>query len=219
MIRDRPRQLKVLIDYMLTTWPDHGRIDADRVGAFGFSSGGFTVLTAAGGEPDLASLGPHCAAHPDFFDCRLVAHSPSSSPANSTWAHDQRLKAVVAAAPALGFAFGPAGLARVRQPIQLWRAADDHVLPYPDYADAVRRALPAAPEFHVVDGADHYDFLAPCSADLARINPEICSSPAGFDRTAFHAKFNEAVVAFFRTSLAPGSEAIRPIDGDAPKGH
>src|SRR6202012_3749809 len=47
----RPEQLHRLIDYMLDEWRWHGRLDAARVGAFGFSNGGFTVLVAAGGIP------------------------------------------------------------------------------------------------------------------------------------------------------------------------
>ena len=35
-----------------------------------------------------------------------------------------RIRAVVSAAPALGYAFGKEGLAKVRQPLQLWRAAE-----------------------------------------------------------------------------------------------
>jgi predicted dienelactone hydrolase len=202
---ERSRQLKVLTSYMLADWRDHDRIDPAKVGAFGFSSGGFTVLVAAGGEPDLATIAPHCQAHPDFYDCRLIARHPPNRPAELAWTHDPRIKAVVAVAPAVGFAFDARGLAGVRQPLQLWRAEDDHILPHPFYAEAVRTALPVPPEFHVVHGADHYDFLAPCSPELARVNREICTSPAGFDRTAFHADFNREVVGFFRRTLGAGS--------------
>ena len=82
-LHNRPRQLKVLTDYMLAAWPDHVRIDPERVGAFGFSSGGFTVLVAAGGEPDLTMVAPHCAEHPKFFDCDLLAAHPAAANANA----------------------------------------------------------------------------------------------------------------------------------------
>lgn len=198
---ERPRQLKVLADYMLAAWSGHDRLDPARLGAFGFSSGGFTVLTAAGGEPDLGAVAPHCQAHPNYFDCRLIAGAPAAPRRVPVWAHDGRIRAVVAVAPALGFTFAPAGLGQVRQPLQLWRAQDDSILPAPDYADAVRAALPVAPDFHLVENADHFDFLAPCSAAMAKINPQICGSRPGFDRPAFHRQFNRDVVAFFRRAL------------------
>jgi predicted dienelactone hydrolase len=89
----------------------------------------------------------------------------------------------------------------VQAPVQLWRAADDEVLPNPYYAEAVRLSLPRAPETHVVAHAGHYDFLAPCSRRLAVLVPMICHSEPGFDRIAFHKTFDRDVVAFFRRTL------------------
>ena len=201
---NRPRQLKLLLDYMLSGWSAHAQIDPNHIGAFGFSAGGFTVLTLAGGEPDLAAIRPHCAAHPDYYDCKLVARFPDAARTlqGAVWTHDTRLKAVVVAAPAVGFTFGKAGLAKVRLPIQLWGAEFDHVLPLSDYASAVQADLPVTPEYRVVKNADHYDFLAPCTPALAKAAPEICVSRPGFDRAAFHAEFDREVVAFFDRELA-----------------
>jgi predicted dienelactone hydrolase len=202
----RPAHIHLLIDYMLTAWSDHARIDPERVGMFGFSAGGFTTLVVAGGVPDLSLVPAHCAAHPDFFECQLVKKYGGFSDATnhlpaSTWVHDARVKAAVVAAPALGYAFGPDGLKGVRIPIQLWRAADDHLLPNPYYAEAVREDLPQRPEFHLVADADHFDFLAPCSERLRQQAPEICVSRPGFDRVAFHERFDAEVVQFFEQKL------------------
>ncbi len=199
-VLNRPRELRRLIDYMLTEWPSRAALNTTEVGAFGFSAGGFTVLAAAGGEPDLSLVGPHCAAHPEYFDCMLVKQHPAAVPTNQEVVHDARIRVLVVAAPALGFTF-TRGLADVKQPIQLWRADDDRILPAPEYADAVRAALPKPPEFHAVPGAGHYDFLAPCSAALAKVAPPICTSEPGFDRAAFHLQFNQAMVAFFKAHL------------------
>ena len=122
-------------------------------------------------------------------------------PPRSAFLHDPRIRAAVVAAPALGFTFEREGLKDVRLPLQLWRAQDDHLLPNPDYAQAVRDALPRAPEYHVVANADHFDFLAPCNERLAQAAPEICRERPGFDRAAFHATFNAAVVRFFMRTL------------------
>jgi predicted dienelactone hydrolase len=202
-IWDRPAQLERLIDYMLAEWPDHYLVDAERVGAFGFSAGGFTVLAAAGGVPDLTLVTPHCQAHPDFFECGVVRSAPAGFviPKDLPWFRDARIKAAVVAAPALGYTFGRKGLEKVTIPVQLWRDEDDHVLPSPYYAEAVRQTLPIAPEYHLVANADHDDFLAPCNETLMQAAPQICQERPGFDRTAFHATFNAAVVAFFERTL------------------
>ncbi|CAN5130888.1 dienelactone hydrolase [soil metagenome] len=200
---NRPRQISVLIDYMLSAAPMKAAIDPERVGAFGFSSGGFTVLVAAGGEPDLTTLTPHCKAHPDFFDCKLTAGHPlPADMSKAVWTHDARIKAVVSAAPALGYSFTKAGLSKVTMPLQLWRASDDQILPDPFYASAVRANLPKAPDYQVVPKAGHFDFLTPCNATGHTTAAAICGSAPGFDRVAFHKDFDAKVVGFFKVNLA-----------------
>jgi predicted dienelactone hydrolase len=205
-VMDRPRQVSRVIDHMLSTWEGRAAIDPARIGMFGFSAGGFTTLVNIGGVPDFAKVGPMCRQYPGDFACQLIAKSegkvqvaPTSTAAPAA---DARIKAAVVAAPALGFTFAPDGLRNVKVPVQLWRAENDVVLPHPRYAEAVKLALPATPDYRVVANAGHYDFLAPCSAALASIAPPICASAPGFDRAAFHASFDAAVVAFLKKNLA-----------------
>jgi predicted dienelactone hydrolase len=204
-IMDRSQHIKRLIDFMLNEWSDHARIDAGRVGMFGFSSGGTTALISIGGVPDLRLTEAHALAHPDYYDAQMakrlsLAFVRSDAP-RDTWVRDTRIKAAVIAAPAMGYAFGRLGLKEVSVPIQLWRAESDHILPHPDYAEAVRIALPTPPEYHVVPNADHFDFMTPCSEALRQRVPQICISHPGFDRAAFHQTFNREVVRFFEEKL------------------
>lgn len=204
----RPRALRRLVDYMIRTWRGRESVDSARVGAFGFSNGGHTVLIAIGGVPDLRRFPAHCVAHPANDDCSIVRASGPGLLQElaerfppSVWNRDDRIRAAVIAAPALGFTFAPDGLHGVAVPVQLWSAGDDRVLPAPGYADAVRDALPTPPEYHLVPGAGHFDFLAPCAPGMADRLPTICVSAMGFDRAAFHAAFNQAMVRFFTGAL------------------
>jgi predicted dienelactone hydrolase len=203
---ERSQHLSATLDYMTGAWPDHAAIDPSRIGVFGFSAGAFTALVAIGGEPDMSLLARHCAVHPHFYDCQMSRQFPAApdaapvAPAH----HDPRIRAAVIAAPALGFAFAPSGLKDVTAPVQLWRAEWDTVLPNPFYAETVRRLLPKPPEYHVVPGADHFDFLPPCNAALAKAAPSICGD-GPFDRAAFHATFNAAVLRFFERTLKPSA--------------
>ncbi len=65
----------------------------------------------------------------------------------------------------------------------------------------MRDALPHSPEYRPVPGADHFDFLPPCSTLLAALAPAICMPTPGFDRAAFQDQFNREVVGFFRRTL------------------
>lgn len=205
-IMERPRHITRLIDYMIATWADHAQIDPARVGMFGFSAGGFTTLVSIGGVPDLAKVSPFCRAHATDFACQLLTRHPDTDvppppPSSHDGSQDMRIKAAVVAAPALGFTFSPDGLQNVTVPVELWRAEDDAILPHPWYAEAVRLALPRAPEYNVVPKAGHFDFLVPCSKAFASVAPEICTSAPGFDRIAFHTMFNASVVEFFDKTL------------------
>jgi predicted dienelactone hydrolase len=195
---DRPRHIHAVLDYMLNDWPAQGQLDRARVGMFGFSAGGFTTLVSAGGVPDLARIGSHCQAKPEFA-CSLWTQLPSVSVPATAWAHDPLIKAAVVVAPAYGFAFGPDGLAHVTAAVQLWKGSDDRNVPYETNEAVVRALLPKPPEYHAVSGAAHFSFLAPCPSGLF---PLICKDAEGFDRVAFHRDFNRAVIAFYRKQLA-----------------
>jgi predicted dienelactone hydrolase len=208
-LENRSRHIKLLIDYMLASWQHHDAIDPARIGMFGFSAGGFTALVAIGGTPDLKTVAPYCAGHPDEWSCRMLkerkidvsANTTGQSAAAPNWIHDPRIAAAVIAAPAVGYAFSAEALSAVTVPIQLWRGDSDEILPHPNYAQAVYDRLPVKPEYHVVRNAGHFAFLAPCTPALAATVPEICHDPQDFDRAAFHREFNPAVVAFFKAKL------------------
>jgi len=206
---ERPRHIGHVIDFMLSSWEGRNHIDPARIGMFGHSAGGATVLIAVGGNPDFDLGAPFCRDHPDAWDCQRVKTRAGPAPAPSPeadrkppeWHHDPRIKTAAIAAPAIGYMFTKDGLTAVTIPIQLWRAENDRVTPNQWNADVVKAALPKPPEDHLVPLAGHFDFLAPCSAALAERAPEICRDPPAFDRTAFHRDFNAAIVAFFRARM------------------
>ena len=201
-LENRPRHIKALVDYMLTSWPQHDRLDPARIGMFGFSAGGFTALVVLGANPELGGVGEYCAAHPDEWACRKLSDLKAEDRAvPASFVHDPRISAAVVAAPAVGYSFTPQALAGVTAAIQLWRGDHDELLPHPRHAQNVYDSLPTKPEYHVVPNAGHFAFLAPCTALAEQYAPEICQDPEGFDRTAFHAEFNPAVVGFLKDRL------------------
>ncbi len=196
----RTGQLAAVIGHVAGRWMD-GAVDPARIGAFGFSAGAFTVLAVAGGVPELTRIAAHCAANPGFYDCRLMAGRPAAAVPPVMARTPLPLRALVVAAPALGFTYGPGSLAALTMPVQLWQAGADAILPAPHYMEPVRAALPGAAEFRSVPDAGHFDFLAPCPEGLARAVPAICTSAPGFDRAAFHARLNADVVRFMMETL------------------
>ena len=200
-IVDRARQVARVSDFMLTRWTGHARLDTARVGIFGFSAGATTALVAIGGAPDFARVAPQCAAHPEFVCTLLKPGAPVRVPSASEWTHTPAIKAAVIVAPGFGFTFEGGGLSAVTDPVQLWDGTADTTVPLATNTGAVRRLLPTPPEFHLVPGAAHLSFLTPCGATAVLLPPMLCADPPGFDRRAFHARFNADVVAFFDRTL------------------
>ena len=118
-------------------------------------------------------------------------------------AHDARIKAAVIADPLLGSFFTPDSLNKVTATVQLWGSELGGDGVHPDDAAAVARNLSARPDYHVVPNMAHFAFLAPCTPLQARIAPQICSDPSGFDRAAFHVQFDAQIVAFLRAQRVP----------------
>lgn len=190
----RPMDMKRLIDFALHRWPE--RIDAGRIGFFGFSRGGYTGLALAGATPDFRIRTPWCEAQPGIRMCVQARRNelPPQPPV-----HDARIKAAVIADP-LSF-FDAEGLKHVSIPILLWASQQGGDGVRPEDVQAVRRGLPPATDYRVQPGSAHFAFLAPCSAPMAKELPEICNDAAGFDRVAFHDQLNAEVTAFFRQHL------------------
>lgn len=193
---ERPKDIKRLIDYMLAASPDARKIDAAKIGFFGFSRGGYTGLVLAGGNPDFLHSNIPCP-DPALPICKqlrrkIVPKGPLT--------HDPRIKAYVLADPFDEFPTAKS-LKDIKAPIQLWASeyGGDGVLP--ESVHSLAALLPNPPDFHVVPEAAHFAFLPPCTAQLTKTSPAICVDGSGFDRVTFHHAFDEEVLGFFQTHL------------------
>lgn len=111
-----------------------------------------------------------------------------------------RVRALILAAPACGLAFAGGGLRGVNMPVQLWVAERDERPPHRRHAEGVRRALPIAPEIHVVEGASPFIFLTACRGN-GGVADEQCPDADRNAGGSFRDRFNREVARFVRTSL------------------
>ena len=195
----RPLQMSALIDAVLATPGLGASVDAARIGAVGFSAGGYTVLALAGARPEPRLWERYCSTHPDAGEVckgggRMRVLHPELKPKA-----DPRVRALVVMAP---LAIPLDAISRVRVPVRLYAAEKDEVLAVKDNAERVRRELPRPPEYRLLPGAGHYVFLAPCSGALQKQIPALCEDPPGIDREQLHAELAAETLAFFRRTLA-----------------
>ena len=214
---ERARDLSVVADKMLADFTFGSRIDPKRIGAAGFSLGGFTVIEIAGGIGELSNYEDFCKSpradgmcvDPVEFPGLLAKseelartdpafHASLEDARNSH--RDPRIRAVFAIAPALGPAFKPESLEKISIPVDIVAGADDSVVPVATSASFFAAQIPHA-KLTLLPGVGHYAFLATCGGLGHRVRPELCNDPPGIDRDAIHAKTAAMAVQFFDANL------------------
>lgn len=193
----RPIDIKRTIDFFEHHPFARADIDMRHIGFFGFSRGGYTGLVLAGGTPDFNTLVIQCP--PVVHMCAQIRDHQIPHHASG---YEPRISAYVIADP-VDFFPHKSSLEKVHVPVQLWSSELGGMGVRPQEVSAVAGNLPGKPEFHLVAGATHLSFDCPCSEEAKSANRTIvCVDPPGFDRVAFHRKFNEQVATFFRKHLA-----------------
>ena len=212
---ERAADLSAVIDQMLVDEALGPRIDAGRIGAAGFSLGGYTVLSLAGGITDLAAYEAFCSGPSRDFTCEpqaeflevreefeRVRNDPQvlgSLARHGRSFRDERVRAVLALAPALGGAFTDAGLSTIRVPVQIIAGDADPVTPLPTNARRFAHAIGNA-GFTVLEGVGHYTFLSECTDDGKQELPSLCVDEQ-VERNDVHELVKTLALAFFQESL------------------
>jgi predicted dienelactone hydrolase len=191
----RPVDIKRAISFLLRNSQASVDIDARRIGFFGFSRGGYTGLVLAGAVPDFRA--PPFPCPEEFLMCKQIRDGdiPDHGPG-----HERRISAFVIADP-LSFFPDKSSLKNVTAAIQLWSSDHGGMGVRPEDVASVKRNLPTSPEFHRPANSGHFSFLFPCSNEVAKVAPFLCTDPPGFDRADFHRKLNAQVLEFFRKNL------------------
>jgi len=197
----RAWQASAVISAVLVDAQFMQHIDATRIGAAGFSAGGYTALLLLGAKPDFSRFRPFCEKYPKTPEiCDHTTRTIRITLPDPPPTADARIRAGFAMAP-LSLILDADGLKDVRSPVFLYTGAKDPVLIPAENANRISKLLPNLYRYREVEGAGHYVFLAPCSAELALEAPSICTDPRGVDRAAIHRQIAEDAVKFFDGTL------------------
>lgn len=199
-LAERPRQARLALAAVLADARFSGHADPARLGAIGYSAGGYTALVLAGAVPDVMRFVAYCAAKPDDVgSCGRSRRSTPPAPPVEAATPLPPLKALVLLDP-LGVPFDAEGFAAVRMPVLMYQPEDDSYLSAAANADAVAAALPTPPERRKVPGR-HFVFIDPCPAELADTAAMICRDAPGVDRSAIHRRMETDIAEFLRHHL------------------
>lgn len=221
----RPAEISHAIDRVAAD-PRFAGLKLDKVGAYGMSAGGHTMLSLAGGAWSPERFRAHCEQHiaDDFNACvglatrltggaldglkqwvaQRVLNWKFGGDAAPQTHDDPRIAAIVAGVPAAAD-FDLATLTHPRVPLGFITADADRWLLPRLHSDPLRAACQDCELIADLHGAGHGALLAPPPRPeaLGALERELIGDPPGFDRAAATLQWVQPTVAFFHRHLLP----------------
>jgi predicted dienelactone hydrolase len=210
---ERAKDLTAVLDKLLGDPVFGSRIDQERIGAAGFSLGGYTVISIAGGVFSPQTFAGFCNSpqrdftcepQPEFPDApRLFEELKNNDPvvkeslrhASDSY-RDKRVKRVFAIAPALGSGFTAAGLSQIKIPVGIVIGQADLVAPLATNAQRYADLINGARLTILNGGVGHYTFLAECTRRGQKV-VDVCRDAEGVDRRQVHQRVAQLAFEFF----------------------
>lgn len=216
---ERARDLSETISGILADAKFGDQIDPERIGAAGFSLGGYTMVAIAGGITDVPEFirfcdspkaEASCTSPPEFPSLvedfrKLIREHPDVLRHSSDSFRDARVRAVFAMAPGLGPAIPPPSLEKISIPVEIVAGESDKNVPVAPNAKYFAAEIPGA-KLHIFPGnVAHYVFLDTCSEVGRKTVPMLCVDAQGVDRDLIHVDTAQRALQFFRMTLPPKS--------------
>ncbi len=216
---ERARDLSVVLDKLLADPLFGPRIDQDRIGAAGFSLGGYTVISIAGGQFSPGTFASFCRSPQRDFTCEPQPEFPEApklfaelkktdARVRKSLRHagdsyrDPRIKRVFAIAPALGGGFTKADLSRIKIPVFIVIGQADEVTPLKTNAQRYARFIKGAKLTVLPGEIGHYTFLAECNAHGQAVL-DICRDAPSTNRAQVHQQVAQLSFEFFEEGWRP----------------
>lgn len=213
---ERARDISTAITGVLSDPRFGARIDPGRIGAAGFSYGGYTMMELAGATTDSARLLDWCAQvkdacnppeMPDLWEkFKAIQQEPDVQDAihhSGDSYRDPRIRAFFAIAPAVARAFTPESLQQISVPVEIVVGASDPIAPPADNAQFFAQNIKGAKLTMLPGGVGHYTFLDVGTDAGKKQLPELFVDNPGVDRESVHSQVSQTAADFFDQELAP----------------
>ncbi|MFB9844705.1 alpha/beta hydrolase family protein [Mucilaginibacter ginsenosidivorans] len=210
---ERARDISFVLSGLLNDRAFGPHIDQDKIGAAGFSIGGYTVIALAGGRLDFDAIKaytntpggqqeiniPEFPGLKDIFKTGEVDESFKKSPKSLK---DKRIKAFFAICPAIGQGFvKPSQFRDVNNPLYVVGAESDSIAPYKTNAEHYHKLMPASKYLLVKGKAGHYVFLGEAAEPVKKQAPLYFMDDPSVDRHAIHQQVGDLASEFFMNEL------------------
>lgn len=209
---ERPQDLTVVLNALLKTPELSSSMDVKRIGAAGFSLGGYTALALAGATMDYRALenyfksetGKKEADIPEMPGLSSFLGKPEvyDSYKNAPPLQDKRIKSVFVMSPAIGQAFpSKENFKDVTAPVYIVGAGNDQIAPLKTNAAHYAAMIKNAQYTVVGDEASHYVFLNEANDGLKTQAPLFFQDPPGVNRKSIHEQVLKLAIDHFKKGL------------------
>ena len=209
---ERPQDIRFVLDQLLITTEIASNIDNNKIGAAGFSLGGYTAITLAGAKMDLSAIqdyfktetGKKEAEIPEMpglislLDNPEIQESFKKAPPSS----DSRIKSIFVMSPAVGQAFpSKDNFKDVTIPVYIVAASKDQIAPLKTNAAHYAKMIKSAQYKTLGTEAGHYVFLNDAKETLKKEAPIFFVDKPDVNRKAIHEQALELALDHFRKTL------------------
>ncbi|MDO6430785.1 hypothetical protein Q4E93_09305 [Flavitalea sp. BT771] len=208
---ERPLDISVALTELLKDNDFQPYIDQRKIGAIGFSFGGFTVIALAGGEVNYTTLinyfkttGRKELELPEFpglakyLDDTALTAGVKRAPALK----DSRIKAFFAISPALGPGFTTKQqFKNIADPVYITGSQSDSIAPAKTNARHFHQLISNSGYYEFSGKTGHYVMLGEAIDEVKKEGPTLFVDDPTVNRHAVHLKVDSLAVEFFKKNL------------------
>lgn len=213
---ERAKDISTVITGMLADPRFGNKIDPARIGAAGFSYGGYTMMELAGATTDLNRILAWCDQQkntcnppemPDLMEKfkaiqQQLDVQQSLQRAGDSY-RDTRIRAVFAIVPAVARAFTPESLHNISIPVEIIAGEADKIAPPAENAQFFAANIKDAKLTILPGGVGHYTFLDVGTDAGKKQLPQLFVDNPGVDRETIHKQVAAMAADFFDQQIAP----------------
>ena len=208
---ERPLDISFALTELLKDGDLASHIDREKIGAIGFSLGGYTVIALAGGEVNYTTLinynktvGRKQLEIPEFpglinyLDDTAITNGVKRVPPLK----DRRIKAFFAISPAIGPGFtSEQQVKNITAPIYITGSQSDSIAPVKTNARRYHQLIAKSGYYEFPGKTGHYVMLGEAIDEVKKQGPTYFTDDPSVDRHEVHLKTNSLAIAFFKKYL------------------
>ena len=210
---ERPLDMSFALTRLLEDIAFKAVIDEDKIGALGFSYGGYTVLALAGAVLDYELLlkfhntpegKKEINSIPEFPNLWAQLQSPQfiRMTQNIPNLKDDRFKAFFTISPGTARGFNDRKQFKdIQRPVFIIGAESDSITPVESYARKYHNLIHHSEYFEFKGKVGHYVMLAEASEELKEEAPIPFTDHPSVDRHTIHNKVSDLAILFFNKTL------------------